>query len=115
MRKIVQTNIDIPKWNVEEFCGYKPQTTFWNDFSIADAFGVEAVRDTYNSAFEGWKNNVVYLTELVMVLNHKIWTHHNKGRGELAAVYDELWRKTDDYCRCTMEGEDLDYYFEITD
>ena len=27
------------KWNIEEFCGYKPITTFWDDFSIADVFG----------------------------------------------------------------------------
>lgn len=25
----------IPKWNIEEETGYKPFTTFWQDFSIA--------------------------------------------------------------------------------
>ena len=53
--------------------GYQPKTTFWMDFSIADKFGIAAIKDTYNRAFKEWKTNHVYLTELVMVLNHKIW------------------------------------------
>ena len=39
------------KWNVEELCGYKPITTFWDDFTIAEAFGIDAIRDTFNRAF----------------------------------------------------------------
>ena len=64
--------IKIPKWDIEEETGYKPFTTFWQDFSIADVFGKEAVMDTFQRAFEEWKNNYVFITELVMVLNHKI-------------------------------------------
>ena len=32
--------------------GYELQTTFWNDFSIADRFGLSAIQDTFNRAFE---------------------------------------------------------------
>ena len=53
--------------------GYELQTTFWNDFSIADRFGLSAIQDTFNRAFKEWKENYKYLTELVLVLNHKIW------------------------------------------
>ena len=28
--------------------GYQPKTTFWMDFSIADKFGIAAIKDTYN-------------------------------------------------------------------
>lgn len=35
--------VSVPKWNVESELGYKPITTFWEDFSIADKFGNEAV------------------------------------------------------------------------
>ena len=52
---------------------YECKTTLWMDFSIADRFGIAAVRDTFRRAFREWKGNTVYLTELVMVLNHKIW------------------------------------------
>ena len=49
--------------------GYEPITTFWDDFSIADAFGKNAVEDTYDRAFREWKSNYKYLTELVMIIN----------------------------------------------
>ena len=29
--------------------GYELQTTFWEDFSIADRFGLSAIRDTFKS------------------------------------------------------------------
>lgn len=32
--------------------GYELQTTFWSDLSIADRFGLPAVRDTFRRAFE---------------------------------------------------------------
>ena len=48
--------------------GYELQTTFWNDFSIADRFGIEAINDTYKRAFSEWKDNYKYLTELILVL-----------------------------------------------
>lgn len=56
--------------------GYTVQTTFWEDFTIADRFGLSAIRDTYNRAFKEWNENYKFLTELVLVLNHKIWQHH---------------------------------------
>ena len=37
-----------------EMIGYEPKTTFWSDFSIADMFGVEGVKDTYNRAKDEW-------------------------------------------------------------
>ena len=67
-----QVTVKVPVWNIESLCGYKPMTTFWQDFSIADAFGVAAVEDTFKRAFNEWKGNYRYLTELVMILNHKI-------------------------------------------
>lgn len=35
--------------------------------------------DTYNSAFNEWKDNHIYLTELVMVLNWKCWYWYDQG------------------------------------
>ena len=51
--------------------GYTVQTTFWEDFTIADLFGLSAIRDTYNRAFKEWNEDYKFLTELVLVLNHK--------------------------------------------
>lgn len=46
-------NISIPQWNITEMTGYVPKTTFWLDFSIADKFGLNAIKDTYNRAMNG--------------------------------------------------------------
>lgn len=80
--------------------GYEPKTTFWMDFSIADKFGIEAIVDTFNHAFKEWHTDHIYLTELVMVLNHKIWQWH-KINETIASVYDTLWKKSRSLC----EGE----------
>ena len=37
--------------------GYESKTTFWEDFTIADYFGKDAIQDTYNRAFKEWKSN----------------------------------------------------------
>lgn len=94
--------------------GYKLKTTFWDDFSIADRFGECGIRDTYKRAFDAWKGDYIYLTELVMVLNHKTWQHYASNR-EIAALYDELWRKADNYAMENLTGKELDYFYKVTD
>ncbi|KGF15384.1 hypothetical protein HMPREF1640_12220 [Prevotella sp. S7-1-8] len=92
---------------------YQPKTTFWMDFSIVDKFGVEAIVDTFNRAFREWQTNHVYLTELVMVLNHKIWQWYERN-DSMARVDDKLWRKADEWVRENLHGEELDYFYEVT-
>lgn len=101
-------------WNIQEVTGYEPKTTFWDDFSIADRFGLNAVQDTYNRAFRGWKDNYVYLTELVLVLNHKIWQHYQTNE-PLAKLYDQLWRKADMWACEHLRGEEIEYYYTTLD
>ena len=38
--------------------GYEVQTTFWEDFSIAERFGLSAIQDTFNRAFKEWKRRL---------------------------------------------------------
>ena len=94
--------------------GYELKTTFWNDFSIADRFGIDAIKDTYKRAFEEWKDNRVYLTELVMVLNWKIWAWYKTNRA-LSEVYNDLWEEADAYACENLHGEDAEYFFSTTD
>lgn len=89
-------------------------TTFWQDFTIADKFGKDAVLDTYRRAFEEWKGDYRYLTELVMVLNHKIWEHYEKNP-PLGELYNDLWSKCAMYAEENLKGEELSYYYEVTD
>lgn len=95
-------------------CGYVPFTTFWEDFSIADAFGTDAVQDTFNRSFNEWKCQYKYLTELTMVLNHKIFFWYEKN-DELARLYDKLWKQADCYACNTLQGDELTYYYKVTD
>ena len=98
--------------------GYEPQTTFWDDFMIAEKFGIGAVRDTYNRAMKAWKNNYIYLTELVMVLNWNIWYWDGAGTKkseELTLVYNELWEKADSYALDNLKDEELQYFLRTVD
>ena len=47
------------------------ESTFRDDFTIADRFGISGIKDTYKRAFKHWKDDLQYLTELVIVLNWK--------------------------------------------
>jgi hypothetical protein len=94
--------------------GYETITTFWNDFNIADRFGVIAIKDTYHRAFNEWKNDYKYLTELVMVLNWKIWEHYKTNKA-YAELYNTLWETADYYACENLKGEELKYFLDVTD
>lgn len=83
--------------------GYDLMTTFWEDFSIADKYGIAGVKDTYKRAFSEWKDDYKFFTELTLVLNHKIWQHYESNH-ELAALYDRLWREADEYAMNNFKG-----------
>lgn len=100
-------------WNIEEMCGYKPITTFYTDFSIADKFGIGAIKDTFNRAFNEWKTDYKYLTELVMVMSWKSFEHENNH--EYCKTYCDLYHKGDNYACKNLKGEELSYYFKTTD
>ena len=110
----MEITLKLPRWNIEELCGYKPLTSFWDDFSIADNFGLDAICDTYSRAFQEWKSNYKYLTELVMVLNWKIWQHHGHNQ-KFAELYNVLWEQVDHYAQKNLKGDELTYYFVTTD
>lgn len=94
--------------------GYETKTTFWMDFSIADRFGAGAVKDTYRRAARDWKNNAVYMTELVMVLNWKCWSWHQKNDA-LCNLYADLYYCARDLAMDTLTDDDLQYFIRTTD
>lgn len=102
-------------WNIEAITGYEPKTTFYMDFSIADRFGIAAIKDTFQRAFEHWKDNCEYLTELVMVLNWKQWEHHECRNYIVQEEYYELWNEASRYAEENLQGEELKYYFRCID
>ena len=106
--------IVLENWTIEEQTGYKPITTFYTDFSIADKYGVSGIKSTYENAFNSWKNNYKYITELAMVLNWKCWRWYQVN-DEYSRLYTELYHKLDEWIFNNLKGEELDYYIQTTD
>lgn len=105
-------------WQMAQDIGYTPITTFWEDFSIAEQFGTDAIKDTAKRIFDEWHDNIKYLTEFIMVLNHKCWTW-NKKNEKLMELYSHLFLKYNDKAWDWLEAngtqEDKSYYFHTLD
>ena len=90
---------------------YETFTTFWQDFSIAEAFGIKAIKDTYTRAFNEWKSDYKYLTELVLILNRKCWYFYSKGNSEYSKLYSDLYYEANDWAYENLKGDELSYYY----
>lgn len=103
-------------WKIAEEIGYTPMTTFWDDFSIAEKFGQSAIADTAKRAFNEWKHDYVYLTELIMVLNHKSW-EYAINNPELSSFYSDLYEIYDNkaYNEIKDNLEASKYYYRTLD
>lgn len=95
--------------------GKERKTTFYGDLSIAEVYGARGVKETYRQVMHSWGNNLEFMCEWVVALNQKIWQHHDTNNDKLAKVYNELWRKADDYCRKHFKGEELSKYYAYID
>lgn len=94
------------------------KTTFKKDFTIAETYGQEAIRETYERAFNEWKDNVEYLTELVLVINHKSWEWHHKNNKPMSDFYSALYYEADSAALKYLEKhrpDDLHYYLDTLD
>lgn len=94
--------------------GYELKTTFWTDFTIAESFGVDAILDTFTRAFNEWKDNVEYITELAMVMSWKSCHFYGKNN-EYMVTYNNLYHDVDTWCMNNLTNNDLTYYIKITD
>ena len=94
-------------------------TTFWTDFDIAEIYGEEAIIDTASRAYEEWKSSIKYITELVMIINHKCWDHYNKGNIELSKLYGDMYYEYYDkalnYIDKNMDKDELRYFIHTLD
>lgn len=96
----------------------RPSTLFWADFSVADAFGVSSVEDTYRRIGNIKKLQPEVLVELIVVLNHKLWQHYESGNDDLYKCYDKWYNICNDYARSDENGwtqAQRDHYFYVTD
>ena len=103
-------------WNIEALTGYKPKTTFYSDFSIAEAFGYYAILDTYKRFWKYYKEDYEWLTELVMVLNWKVWEHYKpESENILAKYYNEMYEEAKHYAETHLKDDKLEYFYRTID
>lgn len=106
--------------------GYEEKTTFWRDFSIAELYGKNGIKDTYERAKQDWQDDIEFMTELAMVLNHKLWfwsaqkPNNVSSKEEIEALvklYDNLWSEIDSFIFEHFENdkEAISYYLRVTD
>ena len=94
--------------------GIKMETTFWEDFSIADGLGLEEVEDTYNRAFKEWRSNVDYLKELILVLNNKIFQYHEKAPN-ISELYHQKYIEAYEWASENLNDDDLQVLYAYLD
>ena len=101
---------------LSQFTDYRPITDYWRRFSIADMQGEAEILALYEQVFSECKTNYKYLTELVMVLNHRMWLyHHTHGNKRLIELYSSLWERADQYACTYLKDEELSYFYRVTD
>lgn len=102
----------------------KFNTTLWQDFTIADEFGINAIEDTYKKAYSYVKDNYKDFTELVIVLNWQCWDLYKKYESsnnsnflKLSNKYSELFYKAQKkfYDVWGKNQEACEYFFAMTD
>lgn len=100
-------------WRIEALTGYKPHTNFYVRFSMAEPYGITALADVYNTLSTKNANSVVNMTELVLVLQWKIYEHYDNNK-ILTKFYQSMWEIADKWCRENLQGNDLKYFEDIT-
>lgn len=98
-----------------ELHNYQFVTTFWDDFTIADCFGTQAVRETFSSVFAAFRDDCAMLTELVLVLNWKCWQRYELGELKASKMYQTFYERAYKYAEKHLSDVDLKYFYRILD
>ena len=98
----------------------RPSTLYWADFSVAEKFGVKALKDTWAKVGDIKELDPAVLTELIVVLNHKLWQCHDLGQMETEKykLYEKWYNKAMDHAVSTNNGwtdAQREHFFYVTD
>jgi len=104
-------------WDSEADMGSTQLTTAFNDFSVAEKFGINAVKDTFKKLVDFCKTDYKYLTELEIVTNKKCWKKYYDDETELSQLYSDMYYEVRDlfYELFGNDKEKSTYHFELTD
>ena len=106
-----------------ESVGYHCEYTFVQDLVLAEWFGLDGVKETYETFKRDWLDDYKAWTEVVMSLNLLIWFHDSliqngiEESDDAERLYDELYYKARDDFYDKYEGDEeaCDYFFQCTD
>ena len=69
-----------PSWD-QDVQDKRVGTTFYGDFKVAESYAragePRALESTWKRAWDEWRNNAAYVTELCVVMNHLCWEHQD--------------------------------------
>ena len=107
-----------PEWDelLENFTDYRSKTDLWTRYSIADNDCVKALRSLFKETFEIAKQDYIYLTELVMVLNHRMWYWYGLNPDSpMVAAYTTCYEKAHNWALTHLNRDEIRYYCSVTD
>ena len=107
----------------KEVCGRELTTTFCSDFAIADWYGEDSVKETFERVKTHWLSDYKYCTELAVSLaylsyaNDQLSKQGIEDRDKYVSLYWELYEKARDLFYETYKDnkEATDHFFEWTD
>lgn len=76
--------------------GHERKTTFMADLSYAEWFNKEKVVETVQNAIGLYKDNEVWMAELVLCVNWKAWEHAARNNNQWGISYSELYEMVRD-------------------
>jgi hypothetical protein len=121
------------KMNLGDMTDFRPSYTFYSDFGIAEFCEVymrdaNAVAKTYNRVEKYWGGDIKTITEVALVLNHKLWSFyegvesHYLNCGEewkehFISIYNTLYERCVKFIQKTYgnDAEAMAYYYKVTD
>jgi hypothetical protein len=87
---------------------YKPITSFGQDFAIANKFGTDAIKDTYERSLYYAESSPEYMQEFILVLNQWCWKTYHDGNQKYAELYSKLY--DDAYCILDNDYDKNEYF-----
>ena len=101
---------------LENFTDYRSQTNLWDEYSIADKKSLKDLKALFDTTFAKAKQDYKYLTELVMVLNHRMWYWYELNPDSaIVSAYTKYYEKAHNWALTHLNPEEIRYYCSVTD
>lgn len=103
-----------------EISGYSRKYTFFSDLAIAECYGKNAIKDTYNRIMKEWIGDRDAICEALISINYKSWRFAEEpDKQDLVEFYSDLYYKAMDevarYYKENNREDDLVYIYRVLD